>query len=153
MIQQEILRHVLTALSLSPTAEQKVAAETFADFLSDTSVNAVMVMRGSAGTGKTSLAAAVVKAKREFGLDGGILITNPIPEEYSMDPEAIQKVIDQALAEMDGKGIKGKECTPFLLARITEITGGESLASNIQLVYNNAAVGTEIAAAYCRLVK
>ncbi len=62
MIQQEILRHVLTALSLSPTAEQKVAAETFADFLSDTSVNAVMVMRGSAGTGKTSLAAAVVKA-------------------------------------------------------------------------------------------
>lgn len=62
MIQQEILRHVLTALSLSPTAEQKVAAETFADFLSDTSANAVMVMRGSAGTGKTSLAAAVVKA-------------------------------------------------------------------------------------------
>lgn len=62
MIQQEILRHVLTALSLPPTAEQKVAAETFAGFLSDTSANAVMVMRGSAGTGKTSLAAAVVKA-------------------------------------------------------------------------------------------
>ena len=95
-------------------------------------------------------AAAVVKAKREFGLDGGILITNPIPEEYSMDPEAIQKVIDQALAEMDGKGIKGKECTPFLLAKVAEITEGKSLEANIRLVFNNAAVGTEIAKEYYR---
>ena len=95
-------------------------------------------------------AAAIVRAKREFGLDGGILITNPIPEEYSMDPEEINKVIEEALEEMDKKGIKGKECTPFLLAKVAEITGGESLNSNIRLVFNNAAVGTEIAKEYFR---
>ncbi len=95
-------------------------------------------------------AAAVIRAKRDLGLDGGVLITNPIPEEYSMDPEAINKVIDEAIREMDEKGIKGKECTPFLLARIAEITGGESLNSNIRLVFNNAAVGTEIAKEYFR---
>ena len=61
--------------------------------------------------------------------------------------------MDTAIADMDEKGIKGKECTPFLLSRISEITGGESLASNIQLVFNNAAVGTEIAKAYCELTK
>ena len=93
-------------------------------------------------------AAAIVKAKRELKLDGGILITNPIPEEYSMDPEKINAVIDEAIHEMDQKGIKGKECTPFLLAKVAEITGGESLNSNIRLVFNNAAVGTEIAKAY-----
>ncbi len=94
-------------------------------------------------------AAAIVKAKRDFGLSGGVLITNPIPEDMSMDPEKIGKVIEEAIAEMDRKGIKGKECTPFLLAKVAEITGGDSLAANIQLVFNNAAVGTEIAKAYC----
>lgn len=93
-------------------------------------------------------AAAVVKAKRDFGLTGGILITNPIPEEYSMDPEKINAVIEEAIREMDEKGIKGKACTPFLLARIAEITEGTSLAANIRLVFNNAAVGTEIAKKY-----
>ena len=97
--------------------------------------------------------ARVVLAKYEMGLAGGVLIANPIPEQYSIPAEKINGVIEQAIREMDERGIKGKECTPFLLAKITEITGGESLASNIQLVYNNAAVGTEIAAAYCRLVK
>ena len=96
-------------------------------------------------------AANIVKAKREFGLDGGILITNPIPEEYSMDPAEINAAIDKALQEMDEKGIKGKECTPFLLAKVAEITGGDSLNSNIRLVFNNAALGAQIAAAYCRL--
>lgn len=96
-------------------------------------------------------AAKIVKAKREFGLDGGVLITNPIPEEYSMDPDAINKVIDEALKEMDEKGVKGKNCTPFLLAKVAEITGGKSLDANIQLVFNNAAVGTEIAKEYCKL--
>jgi pseudouridine-5'-phosphate glycosidase len=95
-------------------------------------------------------AAEVVRAKRELGLDGGILITNPIPEEYSMNPDEINAVIKDAMHEMDEKGIKGKECTPFLLARIAEITGGESLNSNIRLVFNNAAVGTEIAKEYFR---
>ncbi len=96
-------------------------------------------------------AANIVKAKRDFGLDGGILITNPIPEEYSMDPAEINAAIDRALQEMDEKGIKGKECTPFLLAKVAEITGGDSLNSNIRLVFNNAALGAQIAAAYCRL--
>ncbi|MCR5448626.1 MAG: pseudouridine-5'-phosphate glycosidase [Erysipelotrichaceae bacterium] len=96
-------------------------------------------------------AANIVKAKRDFGLDGGILITNPIPEEYSMDPAEINAAIDKALQEMDEKGIKGKECTPFLLAKVAEITGGDSLNSNIRLVFNNAALGAQIAAAYCRL--
>ena len=96
-------------------------------------------------------AAAIVKAKREFGLAGGVLITNPIPEEYSMDPVAINKVIDRALEEMDALKIKGKECTPFLLAKVAEITGNSSLEANIRLVYNNAAVGSEIAKEYCRM--
>jgi pseudouridine-5'-phosphate glycosidase len=95
--------------------------------------------------------ARIVRAKHEMGLSGGILITNPIPEKYSIPAEQINAVIERAIAEMDERGIKGKECTPFLLAKIAEITGGESLASNIQLVYNNAAVGTEIAKAYCEL--
>jgi pseudouridine-5'-phosphate glycosidase len=96
-------------------------------------------------------AANIVKAKRDLGLNGGILITNPIPEEYSMDPKEINKVIDEAIVEMDEKGIKGKQCTPFLLAKIAEITKGRSLAANIQLVFNNAAVGTEIAKEYSKL--
>ena len=96
-------------------------------------------------------AARIVKAKREFGLNGGVLITNPIPEEYSYDPEEINKVINEAIVEMDKKGIKGKECTPFLLAKIAEMTGGKSLEANIQLVFNNAAVGTEIGCEYAKL--
>lgn len=92
--------------------------------------------------------AQIIKMKRELKLDGGVLVTNPIPEEESMDPEKINAVIDSALKEMDEKGIKGKECTPFLLAKVAEITGGDSLAANIKLVFNNAAVGTEIAKAY-----
>ncbi len=97
--------------------------------------------------------ARIVYAKHEMGLPGGILITNPIPEEYSIPAEQINEVIERAIREMDERGIKGKECTPFLLAKIAEITGGESLASNIRLVYNNAAVGTEIAKAYTKLIK
>lgn len=96
-------------------------------------------------------AANIVKAKRNLGLNGGILITNPIPEQYSMDPKEINTVIDEAIKEMDEKGIKGKQCTPFLLAKIAEITEGKSLAANIQLVFNNAAVGTEIAKEYSKL--
>ena len=95
-------------------------------------------------------AADIVRAKRELGLDGGVLITNPIPEAESMDPAFINAHIEQAIRDMDEKGIKGKECTPFLLARIAEITEGKSLAANIQLVFNNAAVGTEIAKEYYR---
>lgn len=96
-------------------------------------------------------AAKIVKAKRELGLNGGVLVTNPIPEEYAMPTDVINKAISEALAEMDAKGIHGKECTPFLLAKIADITEGKSLDSNIRLVFNNAAVGCEIAKEYCKL--
>jgi len=90
--------------------------------------------------------AAAFRAKLELGLKGGMLVTNPIPEEYSMDPERINQAIDQALRECREKGIRGKDTTPFLLARIKDITGGDSLASNIQLVLNNARLAARTAA-------
>ena len=90
--------------------------------------------------------AAAFRAKLEMGLRGGMLVTNPIPEEYSMDPDRINAAIDQAIAECNEKGIKGKDTTPFLLARIKDITGGDSLDSNIQLVLNNARLAARTAA-------
>ena len=90
--------------------------------------------------------AAAFRAKLELGLRGGMLVTNPIPEQYSMDPERINAAIDQAIAECSEKGIKGKDTTPFLLARIKDITGGDSLDSNIQLVLNNARLAAHTAA-------
>lgn len=90
--------------------------------------------------------AAAFSAKIEMGLEGGMLVTNPIPEEFSMDPERINAAINQALEECNAKGIRGKETTPFLLARIKDITGGDSLASNIQLVLNNARLAASTAA-------
>ena len=95
--------------------------------------------------------AKIIKAKRENGLVGGILLTNPIPEQYEMPKDVIDKAIDTALKEMDKQGIKGKECTPFLLKTITDLTGGDSLESNIKLVLNNAAVGSEVAKEYCKI--
>ena len=85
------------------------------------------------------------KIKLELSLRGGMLVTNPIPEEYSMNPDEINAVIDAAVKEASEKGISGKETTPFLLAKIKELTGGDSLDSNIQLVYNNARLAAEIA--------
>ncbi|MBO4455083.1 MAG: pseudouridine-5'-phosphate glycosidase [Bacteroidales bacterium] len=85
------------------------------------------------------------RAKLDMGLRGGMLVTNPIPEEYSMDPDRINAAIDQAIAEAAQKGIKGKDTTPFLLARVKDITGGDSLASNIQLVLNNARLAAAVA--------
>lgn len=95
--------------------------------------------------------ARIVRAKRELGLDGGVLVANPIPEQWSMEPGVINAAIEEALAEMDAAGVHGKECTPFLLAKVKEITGGDSLDANIQLVYNNALVGAAIARAYAGL--
>ncbi len=89
--------------------------------------------------------AAAFRSKLEMGLGGGMLVTNPIPEEYSMDPERIGAAIDEAVAEAERLGIRGKETTPFLLARIKDITGGDSLASNIQLVLNNARLAARTA--------
>lgn len=84
--------------------------------------------------------AAMFRAQRELAYKGGMLVTNPIPEEYAMDKTVIDKAIEQALAECTAQGIHGKETTPFLLARVAELTGGDSLASNIKLVINNAKV-------------
>ena len=94
--------------------------------------------------------ARAFRVKNEMGLRGGMLVTNPIPEEYSMDPAVINKAIEEAVEEARRKGIHGKETTPFLLARIKDLTGGDSLDSNIQLVYNNARLAARIAAAYCK---
>jgi pseudouridine-5'-phosphate glycosidase len=93
--------------------------------------------------------AAAFKVKMDCGLKGGMLVTNPIPEEFSMPKEVIDKAIDQALREMDEAGIHGKQCTPFLLAKVKDLTGGESLASNIQLVLNNARLAAKTAKALC----
>ena len=92
-------------------------------------------------------AAAFIRAQREMGYPGGMLITNPIPEEYAMPADQINAAIDRALREADEQGVKGKKITPFLLARVCELTGGESLASNIQLVLNNVRLASRIAVA------
>lgn len=95
--------------------------------------------------------ASIMKAKWDMNLQGGLVICNPIPHEYAMDKKEMDMAIDQALKEMDAKGIKGKDCTPFLLATIKDITKGRSLDSNIQLVFNNAKLGAKIAKEYAQL--
>ncbi len=95
--------------------------------------------------------AAAFHAQRGMGLKTGMLVTNPIPEEFSMDPAVINKAIDEAVAEAKAKGIHGKDTTPFLLAKIKDITGGDSLDSNIQLVFNNARLAAQTAGELCRL--
>ncbi|MBQ4566423.1 MAG: pseudouridine-5'-phosphate glycosidase [Oscillospiraceae bacterium] len=93
--------------------------------------------------------AAAFKTQADMGLKGGMLVANPIPEEYSMDETVINKAIADAVEEAKTLGITGKETTPFLLAKIKEITGGSSLESNIQLVFNNVRLASKIAKAYC----
>ncbi len=90
--------------------------------------------------------AAMFRAQRELNYKGGMLVTNPIPEQYAMDKEIIDKAIEQALAEAKEQHVHGKETTPFLLARVVELTGGDSLESNIKLVLNNATVAAKTAA-------
>ena len=94
--------------------------------------------------------AAMFKAQRDLGLKGGMLVTNPIPEEYSMDKAVIDAAIDQAIKEASEKGIKGKETTTFLLAKVVELTGGDSLDSNIALVLNNARLAAKTAAEFVK---
>ena len=95
--------------------------------------------------------AAAFKAGHEMGMKSGMLVANPIPEEYAMPKATIDAAIAQAVAESVEQGIKGKETTPFLLARVSELTGGDSLASNIQLVFNNAKVAAQTAVEYCKI--
>jgi pseudouridine-5'-phosphate glycosidase len=92
-------------------------------------------------------------AQQTMGMKGGILVTNPIPAEYSMDPDVINAAIDEAIRQEHELGIHGKESTPFLLAKVKELTGGDSLESNIQLVYNNAALAAKTAVALAELSK
>ena len=90
------------------------------------------------------------KTHNELGLRGGVLVGNPIPDEYSMDPDVINPAIDEAIRQCNELGIKGKATTPFLLAKVKELTGGDSLDSNIQLVFNNAKVAALTAAELCK---
>ena len=94
--------------------------------------------------------AAMFSAQRELGYKGGMLVTNPIPEEYAMDKAVIDAAIEEALRQCEAAGVKGKESTPYLLAKVVELTGGNSLESNIKLVLNNAALAARTA---CELAK
>lgn len=96
-------------------------------------------------------AAKVIHAKWALGLAGGILIGNPVPEEFAMDFNRMSAVIDKVLAEAEAAGVHGKDITPFMLAHIVKETGGESLKTNMQLAYNNAKVAAQIAAALAKM--
>ena len=89
--------------------------------------------------------AGIWNTKKELGLQGGFIVANPIPEEFSMDPKRINTAIDEAIREMNKLGIRGKETTPYLLDKVQKLTGGDSLESNIRLVLNNAALAARIA--------
>jgi len=89
--------------------------------------------------------ARIIKTKWGLGLHGGIIIANPIPEEYALNKDYINKIINEAIKEVEKLDIKGKEVTPFLLNKISSLTGKKSLIANIELVKNNAKLGAKIA--------
>ena len=95
--------------------------------------------------------ARAMAVKWQTGLNGGLVVANPIPEQFAMPEETINAAIDQAVREAEEQGVTGKASTPFLLARVAELTGGDSLKSNIQLVFNNARLACDIAKAYQRI--
>jgi len=95
--------------------------------------------------------AKLLKAKWEMGLRGGAVVANPVPEEHQLDADVMQRAISEALAEAERQGIQGKAITPFLLAKIENLTGGKSLEANIELVLSNARLGGEIAGALAAL--
>ena len=95
--------------------------------------------------------AAIAKVKWDMGLEGGMLIGNPVPEQYAMDFDEMSAVIDKAMAAADSAGVKGKHITPFLLAHIVELTGGDSLKTNMQLAFNNARTAARIAVEYSKM--
>ncbi len=97
--------------------------------------------------------ARTLKTKWDLNLHGGVVVANPVPEPFEMDLETIDRAIQSALTEAEAQGIKGKESTPFLLAKVKELTGGDSLETNIQLVYNNARLAAALAVAFSRLQK
>lgn len=91
--------------------------------------------------------AQLIQVKRSLGLQGGVVVANPVPEEYQMDKEEIDSIIIQALEDATIEGVSGREVTPYLLQRIEALTSGKSLFSNIKLVLNNARLGAQIAVA------
>ena len=93
-------------------------------------------------------AAEIFRRSIDLGYKSGILVGNPVPKEFEMDKYAIESKIDEALEDAKKQGIKGQAVTPYLLQRLYEITGGESLKTNIELVKNNAALCTKIAVAF-----
>lgn len=95
-------------------------------------------------------AAAVLKAKWNLGLKGGVLIGNPVPEQYALDFDEMSAVIDRALHSAQEAGVRGKDITPYLLAHIVEFTQGQALKTNMQLAYNNARMASRIAVALSR---
>jgi pseudouridine-5'-phosphate glycosidase len=95
--------------------------------------------------------AAMMRAKWDLGLAGGISIANPVPAEDEIPAAEIGAIIDRALSECEERGIRGKDITPFLLGRIVELSGGRSLETNIALVRSNARLGAALALAYQRL--
>lgn len=95
--------------------------------------------------------AQAMKIKWDLGLNGGLVVANPIPAQYEMDSATINTAIEEALKQAEAEGVKGKDTTPYLLAKVKELTGGDSLESNIQLVYNNARLGAELAVELAKL--
>ena len=95
--------------------------------------------------------AKIARTKWDLGLNGGMLIGNPVPEEYALDFDEMSAVIDKALAAAKEDGVRGKNITPYLLAHIVEYTGGKSLATNIQLAYNNARLAAKVAVELAKL--
>ncbi len=90
--------------------------------------------------------AMALRAHAQLGLQSGMLVVNPIPEDCSMEPARINAAVEEALAQAGAQGVSGKDVTPFLLSKVAELTGGDSLAANIRLVTNNAALAAQIAA-------
>ena len=95
--------------------------------------------------------AKIMKAKWDIGLKGGAVVGNPIPEQYAMDPNYMNGIIDKAVAQANAEHIRGKAITPYLLAHIKDMTEGKSFAANLELAYNNAHAASKIAVAYSKL--
>lgn len=97
--------------------------------------------------------ARMLHTKWSMGLEGGVLVANPVPESLQVDPQIIEDIIEEAIVAINLKGISGKDITPFLLKYISEQTNGESLAANIALIKNNAAFGAKLAASFQSVLK
>ena len=107
--------------------------------------------RGSCMVSEFEEAAAMMKAKWDLGLSGGMIIACPVPEIYEIPSEIMEETIEEALKSAEKAGIKGKELTPYLLSKIKDLTAGESLETNRRLVFENARIGAGIALAYTKL--